>query len=77
MPNRFVARAIAFASLCYLALIAFPLTNVHGWTGGWSPAARFMVPIMPLLALALPAAFADTPRVLLAALVAVQISIDA
>lgn len=77
MPNRSVARAIAFAGLCYVALIAFPLTNVHGWTGGWSPAARFMVPVLPLFALALPAAFADAPRILLAALVAVQISIDA
>lgn len=36
----------------YLAAIALPLVNVHGWTGGWSPAGRFLVPIAPLLALA-------------------------
>jgi hypothetical protein len=33
----------------YLVPVLLPLTNVHGWTGGWSPAARFLVPIAPLL----------------------------
>jgi hypothetical protein len=77
MRNRTAAAAIALACVCYLALILWPVTNVHGWTGGWSPAARFMVPIVPLLALALPDAFVTTPRVLLATLVALQITIDA
>ena len=77
MRNRTAAASIVFAGACYLALILWPVTNVHGWTRGWNPAARFMVPIVPLLALALPDAFAAMPRVLLAALVALQITIDA
>jgi hypothetical protein len=76
MPQRRVAGAIGLASVCYLALVLWPVTNVHGWTAGWSPAARFMVPIVPLLALSLPAAFAHTPRVLLALLVTLQLGID-
>jgi hypothetical protein len=35
--------------VAYLFPILLPMTNVHGWTGGWSPAARFMVPVAPLL----------------------------
>jgi hypothetical protein len=35
----------------YLAFVLCPLTNVHGWRGGFSPAARFLVPILPLLGL--------------------------
>ncbi len=32
----------------YLAFVLCPLTNVHGWRGGFSPAARFLVPVAPL-----------------------------
>jgi hypothetical protein len=77
MRDRQIAAGIVFASACYIAPILWPVTNVHGWTGGWSPAARFMVPIVPLLALALPAAFLYIPRMLLAVLVVLQIGIDA
>jgi hypothetical protein len=77
LRDRQVASGIVFASACYIAPILWPVTNVHGWTGGWSPAARFMVPIVPLLALALPAAFLYIPRMLLAVLVVLQIGIDA
>jgi hypothetical protein len=77
LRDRRVAGAIVLCSVCYVGLILWPVTNVHGWTGGWSPAARFMVPIVPLLALALPSAFLHTPRLLLAALMALQIGIDA
>jgi hypothetical protein len=77
MRDRRSAAAIVFASACYVALILWPVTNVHGWMGGWSPAARFMVPIVPLLALALPSALLHTPRLLVIALMALQISIDA
>jgi hypothetical protein len=38
----------------YLAFILMPITNVHGWRGGWSPAARFLVPVAPFLALGVP-----------------------
>jgi hypothetical protein len=76
MPDRRAAGALVFASVCYVVPILWPVTNVHGWTGGWNPAGRFLVPIVPLLALTLPAAFAATPRILLIALVALQIGID-
>jgi hypothetical protein len=36
----------------YVLLIVLPITNVHGWTGGWSPAARFLTPVVPLLGVA-------------------------
>jgi hypothetical protein len=75
--DRRVAGGIVFTSVCYIAPILWPVTNVHGWTGGWSPAARFMVPVVPLLALTLPAAFLHIPRVLLAVLLLLQITIDA
>jgi hypothetical protein len=38
----------------YVIFVINPVTNVHGWRGGWSPAARFLVPIAPFLALAIP-----------------------
>jgi hypothetical protein len=77
MPDRLTARQVMFVCACYLLLILLPFTNVHGWTGGWSPAARFLTPMAPLLALALPWTFRHTPRVVLALLLAVQLGIDA
>jgi hypothetical protein len=44
-----VSRGVLLVLACYLAPVLLPLTNVHGWTGGWSPAARFLVPVAPLL----------------------------
>jgi hypothetical protein len=35
--------------LAYLVPILVPSLNRHGWDGGWSPAARFLVPIAPIL----------------------------
>lgn len=47
-------RSRAFAALvaAYLLPILLPFTNRHGWDGGWSPAARFLVPITPMLIVA-------------------------
>lgn len=61
----------------YLVLVLLPITNPHGWTGGWSPAARFWVPVVPLLALAVAAAVRNTPRTVLVPLVVLQIAINA
>jgi hypothetical protein len=47
------------------------------WTGGWSPAARFLAPVVPLLGIAVAAAIPVLPRALLIAIVALQITIDA
>ena len=38
--------------LAYLLPVLLPWTNVHGWRGGWSPAARMLTPIAPFLAVA-------------------------
>jgi hypothetical protein len=35
----------------YVIPVAIPALNAHGWQGGWAPAARFLVPICPLLTL--------------------------
>ena len=76
MRPRPIARAIMFAGACYLALILWPVTNVHGWQGGWNPAGRFMLPLVPLAALSLPTAFAATPRAALVVLLTLQIFLD-
>jgi len=35
----------------YAGPILLPFINPNGWSGGWSPAARFLVPIVPILVL--------------------------
>ena len=50
-PDATVALSVFLIVGLYVALIICPLTNVHGWTGGWNPAARFLTPITPLLGL--------------------------
>ena len=72
-----VFRGVALVAGGYLLMVLLPLTNAHGWTGGWSPAARFWVPVVPLLALAIVAAARITPRPLLMALVVVQVGLNA
>jgi hypothetical protein len=41
--RRDVAVSAFLTAGLYVALIICPLTNVHGWTGGWNPAARLRV----------------------------------
>jgi hypothetical protein len=50
----------------YLVPVLLPVTNVHGWRGGWSPAARFLVPVAPFLGLALAFGIARAPRFVVA-----------
>jgi hypothetical protein len=75
--DRSMARRLLLVEGCYLALVLNPITNVHGWTGGWSPAARMLVPIVPLLAVPLLAALRALPRPIVVAVIAVQIAINA
>ena len=77
MRSRAIARTVIFTCVCYLAPVLWVVTNVHGWQGGWNPAGRFMLPLVPLIALALPAAFAAVPRAALIVLLALQILLDA
>jgi hypothetical protein len=75
--RRDVALPIFLIAGCYIALIICPLTNVHGWTGGWNPAARFLTPIVPIAGLGLFAGLRVRPRGLAIALVTLQIAISA
>jgi hypothetical protein len=63
----------------YLAPVLLNVTNPHGWRGGWSPAARFLVPIVPMLALVVFAAAVTYRRWrwAIATVVVVQIAISA
>jgi hypothetical protein len=61
---------------CYVLTVIMPVTNVYDFTGGWSPAARFIVPVVPLLAIGVAAAIRATPRMLLVPLIILQIAID-
>jgi hypothetical protein len=61
----------------YVTLIVCPLTNVHGWMGGWNPAGRFLTPVLPLVGLLVFAGLRATPRWLAATLVIVQVGISA
>jgi hypothetical protein len=70
-----VASSLLIAA--YLLPVLLPSTNVHGWTGGWSPAARFWVPVVPLLAIMLALAMSRTPRAIVVTVVIVQIAISA
>jgi len=72
-------REILFLLACYLVPVALPVLNAHGWDGGWSPAARFLVPILPLLVIAGFAYVAPLSRwpLALSALAALQILLDA
>jgi hypothetical protein len=70
------AREIAILVTAYVVPILLPMVNTQGWRGGWSPAARFLVPIAPLLALLSLEAAAVAGHALLGALVALQLLID-
>jgi hypothetical protein len=70
---------VAVSLVCggYLLFVLLPLTNPYGWTGGWCPPARFLVPIVPFLVVLIAAAMPAIPRGLLVPLLAVQLVIDA
>ena len=61
----------------YLLPVLLPALNVHGWNGAWSPPARFLVPVVPLLALAAYASASEGARWLVGLLCAWQVVLDA
>ena len=75
--RRDVAVAIVLTSMFYVTLIICPVTNVHGWSGGWNPAGRFLTPVAPLLGLFVFAGLRLLPRALTVAIVGLQIAISA
>jgi len=76
--ERRTAAAIALLLVGYVIPMALPMVNPHGWRGGWSPAGRFLLPIVPLLAIAVFTAVAATPlrAPVVAGLAAVQVALD-
>lgn len=75
--NRPLLWSIVVVAGAYLLAVIFPLTNAHGWTGGWSPAARFVVPIIPLVGLAIVAGARSLPRAAVTGIVVLQVCINA
>ena len=69
------ARVIWALLIGYLATLLVPYTNPYGVNGGFAPASRMIVPIVPLLAIAVFAAASALPRTS-RLLVALQIAID-
>jgi hypothetical protein len=69
---------LMFLGAAYVGPMALPMLNPHGWRGGWSPAGRFLVPVVPLLAI--PAFFLITRlgrlSLTMRVLVALQVFID-
>lgn len=68
-------RAIWALLAAYLATLLLPYTNPWGVSGGFAPAARMILPVVPLLALAV-FERARTVPMMSRVLVAVQIAID-
>ena len=75
--RRDILLALAFVAAVYLGLILCPITNVHGWTGGWNPAGRFLTPLLPLVGTLVVLGLRPLPRPIVIAVVALQIVIDA
>jgi hypothetical protein len=75
-----VWRDVCLVLAVYLLLVLLPVTNFHGWRGGWSPAARFLLPVAPLLWMGVAsyaAAAGGVGRAVVAVLVAAQLAINA
>lgn len=74
-----IARPLSVVAGVAIGSIVLPMINPYGFVGGWSPAPRFLVPVVPLLAIAVPFGATGTAgprRALVWALVALQIAID-
>ena len=70
---------ISLVIAAYVGVMAVPTLNDHGWRGGWSPAARFLVPVAPFLCVLVFSAVARLRRVpvLILVVVATQVCLDA
>ena len=71
--------ALTLVVAAYVAVITIPLLNAHGWRGGWTPAARYLVPVAPFLGVLAFAAVAWVPRLppVVLVIVCVQVVLDA
>jgi hypothetical protein len=74
-----IAMPVLVLSMTYVATVAIPWINVHGWTGGFAPAARMILPAVALLAIPVAIAADAARNVFRAAvviLVLLQVGID-
>ena len=69
--------AATLTTIAYVGFVICPLTNPYGWSGGWSPAARFLTPIAPLLGLFVCSGLRRLPRAVSAFVITLQIIISA
>lgn len=67
----------ALAMVSYLLPVLVPSINRHGWTGGWCPPGRFVMPIVPLLAVFVVSASTSASRLLVVPLVTLQVALSA
>ena len=70
---------ISIMIVAYVGVMTVPALNPHGWRGGWAPAARFLMPVAPLLSILVFGAVAHARRfpLFVGALALVQICLDA
>jgi hypothetical protein len=63
----------------YVGVMTMPMLNTHGWRAGWAPAARYLVPVAPFLAIMTFAAVAHLRRLpaIALAIAGVQVGLDA
>ena len=75
--SRPIAGELALLVAAYTLFVLMPMTNAHGWHGGWAPAARFLVPVTPFLALPVANLLATArSRLLIGGVVAIQLLIS-
>jgi hypothetical protein len=77
--NRELCIDISVVVAAYVGVMTMPVLNVHGWRGGWTPAARFLVPVAPFLAILTFAAVGQLRRLppIVIAIAGVQLCLDA
>ena len=77
--DRDLAVEISIVVGAYVAVMTIPVLNAHGWRGGWTPAARFLVPVAPFLAILTFAAVAHVRRLpaIVLTIAGVQVCLDA
>ena len=76
--NRECCLEISVLIAAYIGVMTLPFFNAHGWRGGWSPAARFLVPVTPLLGILVFTAAAHARRYhpIVVGLIALQLCLD-
>jgi hypothetical protein len=72
-----LATLAAVAIAAYLLPVLVPSINRHGWTGGWCPPGRFLMPVVPLLALFVFSAGLALSRLIVLPLIVAQILLGA